>query len=162
MNNKNVKYFLIVAVIAVWATIIYRVTGGLGPGTSSPPPPVPSSRNHLKMASDTFTLYADYPDPFLPEADTASGDTIVARKPTPPLSAGNASPASAEEFPGRIIQLTGIIGNPQKKSRVAIIILRGKEYLVREKEKIENIYIKRIEKDRIRILYKGEPFTIEK
>jgi len=75
---------------------------------------------------------------------------------------GGGTPAPAMESVTSILQLSGIIANPQKRSRVAIITLRGKEYLVREKEKIEGITIKKIERDRIRILYKGELVTIGK
>ncbi|HXB10120.1 MAG TPA: hypothetical protein VNW04_23515 [Puia sp.] len=168
MNNKYVKYFLIVAVIAVWATIIYRIAGGLSSGTQPIPPSVVASGNELKISSDTFALNADYPDPFLPDADSAATDTVTDRKVAPPLSAGNANAAGGASHPptpesvAGIIQLGGIIANPQKRSRIAIITLRGKEHLVREKERIEDIYIKSIGRDKIRILYKGEIFTIGK
>jgi len=168
MNNKYVKYFLIIAVVAVWATIIYRVAGGLSSGTQAIPLPIPVSRNELKLNSDTFALNADYPDPFLPDADSAAADTISTRKISPALSAANAGAAgSASHVPtsesvAGIIQLGGIIMNPQRRSRIAIITLRGKEHLVREKEKVEDVYIKSISKDKIRILYKGELFTIVK
>jgi hypothetical protein len=161
VNNKNVKYILIVAVVAVWATIIYRIVGHLSSGASSPRPPVAVSQNQLVMVSDTFTLNADYPDPFLEEADTTAGDTILNGKPAQARSAGDQL-LPPMESPTSIIQLTGIIGNPQKKSRVAIIDLRGKEYLVREKEKIEGFYVEKITKNSIHILYKGEPYTIVK
>ena len=114
-----------------------------------------------KVNTDTFNLYADYPDPFLPDDSTAAGQTTV-KTANSPAAAGPVAPEShpTDQIVAGMIQYNGMISNPKKKSRVAIITLHGKEYMVREHDKVEDVKILKIEKNRIEIVYKGEPFVI--
>jgi hypothetical protein len=162
MNNKYLKYFLVVAVIGVWAAIILRVVKGIGPGPSPDPVSSPVVKNDWRPSIDTFSLYADYPDPFLAAGDTAATD--ISTKPTlppqpAPLAANQVQP---KEPIGSIIQFNGIITNPQKRSLVGLVTIRGKEFLVKEKDKIGDIRIKKLGKNQVVILYKGDLYTIDK
>lgn len=164
MNNKYVKYFLIVAVIGVWASIFYRVIHALGrpdePFMVVAPAPSPVQT----LSDDTFHLFADYPDPFLGE-DTMRADTAAAATAKPmaaPVTAGPVAPVITREMVAGIVQYKGVISNPQKRTRVAILMLHGKEYLARENDKIEDIRILAIGKTRISIRYKEQVFTLDK
>ncbi len=163
MENKYVKYFLIIAALAIWITIIYRIVAGL----SGPAEPTTSERlipkNEIKRNTDSFNLYVDYPDPFLGSSDSTVIDTIAKKTPSVALDASTTpvKPLTSEMI-AAMIQYNGMISNPKKMSRVAIVTVRGREYLVREKEKAEDFQIRKIEKDRLSIGYKGESFTIHK
>lgn len=167
MNNKYVKYFLIFTVAGVWAAIIYRIVHGLsGPAVARMAPArVPAEV--MRPNEDTFHLYADYPDPFLPEEDAGKADSIAKKAavtPGTPAGMGTVPPApplTAEMVAG-IVQYNGIISNPGKKTKVGIITIRGKEYLVRENDRIGDVRVRRIEKNKIWVLYKGEPFVLGK
>jgi type II secretory pathway component PulC len=125
----------------------------------------------MPIRDDNFVLYADYPDPFLPETDTSNADNLSVRK--GPVNAGTAIPGVntvlnsnpeiiTEKTVQGFLQYTGMISNPQKKLRIAIISIHGKEVLVKEKERIEDIRIKKIYEDRIYVLYKGNYYTVYK
>jgi hypothetical protein len=163
VNNKYVKYFLIVAVVGVWAAIIYRVVHGLGGAPVPHVVPGVAGVKEYKQDEDTFHLYADYPDPFLGDADSSRADTM-ARKSGVPVVAGPLSPPVQPpgELLAGLLQYNGTISNPQRRARVAIITFQGKEYLVREKDKVGDVRVLKIERDRIVVLYKGEVFTIAK
>jgi hypothetical protein len=163
VNNKYVKYFLLVAVIGIWAAILFRVIRGLGSGPSREILPAPMASAPLQAAPDSFSLYADYPDPFLPESDSASADSLpkTGHGGLPAALTSADSPPTQETVNG-IIQFNGIIANPAKKSKVAIVTIRGKEWMVKENEKIGDIRIRKIGKDQVFILYKGDLFAIGK
>jgi hypothetical protein len=163
LDNKYVKYSLIIAALAIWVTIIYKIVAGL----SGPADPVISERlipkKEIKRNTDSFNLYVDYPDPFLGSAESTVIDTVAKKPPSVALDASTTpvKPMTAEMIAG-MIQYNGMISNPKKKSKIAIVTIRGREYLVREKEKAEDFQIRKIEKDRLSIGYKGEFFTIHK
>jgi hypothetical protein len=56
----------------------------------------------------------------------------------------------------------GMIGNPEKKLKIAIITLHGKELLVKEKEKHDGVLIKKIDRDKIGVVYKAKYVEVEK
>lgn len=162
MSNKYLRYSLIVAVIAVWATIGYRVVHGLSDPVLPPTERKPMLRENYNLKEDSFKLYADYPDPFLPDSDADPKDTSD-RKSDPPSSPLPPSlPATENMTIKRIIVYNGMISNPKRKSRVAIVTIQGKEYMVREKETVDEIKILKIANDKLLISYRGEVYTIGK
>jgi hypothetical protein len=169
MENKKLKYGLIVVVIFVWGAIIFRVAGGM----SAPDLPAATVRSQPVAAApvrNTYVLFADYPDPFIPEEDSLdeidikktgagmgnagpmAGGVMNAPKPEPP------PPPTVQSF----VQYIGMIANPEKKLKVAIISVHGKELLIREKEKKEDVLVRKIEMGKIGIVYKGKYVEIEK
>jgi hypothetical protein len=168
MENKYMKYGLIVVVIVVWGSIIFRVVGGI----SGPDVPVSAGRPRPKVEApvsrEQYVLFADYPDPFVPEEDSL--DAVETRKPggqaapytasAPPVAVAPkpAPPPTLQSF----LQYMGMIGNPEKKLKIAIINLHGKELLVREKEKHDEVLIKKIDRDKIGVVYKGKYVEVEK
>ena len=119
-------------------------------------------RKELQLEVDTFHLYLDYPDPFLPTPDSSGMDTITKKNDPPGPAVFADPPRPVKETLSSILRFNGTILNPQKRSKVAFITFREKEYLVREGDKIENIRIKKIDKNRIAISYKGEILVIKK
>jgi hypothetical protein len=164
MENKYVKYGLIIAVISVWALIVFRVIKGFGKSEVPPTENKHSPVNGYKSLDDTFSLVLNYPDPFLPTLDSVIEDTVVkAINPVGPnTNTVNVDPPPTKEMVTGIVQYTGIISNPQKKSKIAIINIQGKEFLMKENESNEEIRLMKIEKTLIRILYKGKVFEIGK
>jgi hypothetical protein len=162
VNNKYVKYFLIIAVVAVWATIAYRIVSGVGAAT------VPASVQRAPVPAgpvsvvDSFQLYADYPDPFLGDNDSTSADSVAAKTAlSAPGAAGApgaatvpASAVTAESMAGWL-QFKGVVSNPRNRRRVAIISIRGKDFLVRVNDLVEGVRIQRIEKSGLLVAYQG-------
>ena len=165
------RYGLIVVVIVVWGAIITRVVGGM----SGPDVQAAAARSRPKVEApvtrEGFVLFADYPDPFIPEPDSL--DEIEVKKPGAPGTVGamgtgpmagamNTPPKPPPPTLQSILQYVGMIGNPDRKLKIAIINLHGKELLVKEKEKHDEVLIKKIEKDKIGVVYKGKYVEVEK
>lgn len=171
MENKYLKYVLIGVVVIVWGAIIFRVAGGVS-GPDATPAVIPHPvKKEVAALPDSFVLFADYPDPFIPEEDTL--DPIGGKKtPAPPAGTAPATttgtgamgtiPKPAPPPVTSYLQYIGMIGNPEKKLKIAIISLHGQEILLREKEKREDLVVKKIEKDRIQVVYKGKTLELFK
>ncbi|HVV02638.1 MAG TPA: hypothetical protein VHC96_00385 [Puia sp.] len=178
MENKNMKYGLIGGTVIVWGLIVYRVSAGLsGPDVSPAPAPKPHVTAPVPR-NDSFVLYADYPDPFIPEKDSLDEIDLKKNVTAAPGSPGGISgavpsnggqpgamtggpkPPTALETLKSILQYEGMVGNASKKLKIAIVTLHGQEQLVREKEKVDEIIIKKIERDRIGVVYKGRYFEV--
>jgi hypothetical protein len=163
MNNKYLKYFLIVAAIGIWGLIIYRIIQASkgGPDASIGFDSTPGNLM-TDVTADTFTLNADYPDPFIPEKEE---EDSVSESKSPDENIGVPSPELAplsEESIAGLIKFRGIVENPQKKIRVAIVSINGREYVVHERDKVEGIYITKIMREKLKINYKNNQYDIEK
>lgn len=160
MENKYLKYGLIAGAVFVWGAIIVRVFGGLSRPT---PPPWQAPRQQViaaQPASDSFVLFADYPDPFLPDPDSI---TDIAAKSTSPYPSPAGTPALPPPPPLKsMIQYIGLIANPQKKVKIAILNINGKEVLLREKGKKDGLLLIKIERDKVIVDYNGRHGEIEK
>lgn len=166
MNQKSLKYILLGLVTLIWGLIIYRVIKGLGEDDTK------IFGNNVKKkidyiaAPDSFVLLSNYPDPFLP-ADSITDTTTLTKdigptnnpSPIPSLSVTQPEPP---KFDPSIIQYLGMISNPEKKIKVAIVSIAGKEYMASEKEKITDYLIKNITSNNIVISFKSKTYTISK
>ena len=164
MNQKALKYFLVGGVAVVWGLIIYRIVDGLGTDDNMPVLKASgvSTKSYIPT-TDSFTLIADYSDPFIPGADTVDADVALKAKPvatTPPPPVVDKPPA--DTYKEGTIQYLGIIANPVKKLKLATINLNGKEMLVKEKEKVEGYVIQKITAETIVIRYKNKNITIQR
>src|SRR5688572_33482241 len=100
MNQKALKYFLVGGVDLVWGLIIYRIVDGLGTDDNMPVLKASgvSAKSYIPT-TDSFTLIADYSDPFIPGADTVDADVALTAKPVaappPPPPVITAPPVDA-------------------------------------------------------------------
>jgi hypothetical protein len=166
MKQQSLKYLLIGLVALIWGLIIYRVIKGLGGDDDKITILPPKKKIDYTSPADSFVLLADYPDPFLPTED------VIDSVDTPNEKVSNASftnivptpviQPQPPAFDPSTIQYSGIIVNPEKKIKIAILTIVGREYLATEKEKINEYLVKKIEKDRLIIIYKKETYTIPK
>jgi hypothetical protein len=161
MNQKPVKYFLVVGVVVVWGLIIYRVLDRLNPDDV----PVIKASNTIATTytppTDSFSLIADYTDPFIPEEDTVEANMTVMppAAPAPSLLPVVKPPDTYKEG---TIQYEGMISNPVKKLKLGTISINGKEMLVKEKDKVEEYVIEKITAETIIIRYKGKKIPIRR
>jgi hypothetical protein len=165
MNQKRVKYLLIGGVAVVWGLIIYRVVDGLSPDDNLPALNAPNAvATSYVPLSDSFTLIADYTDPFIPGSDTVDAEVELTAKPVaapaPPPPVINKPPA--DTYKEGTIQYEGMISNPARKLKLGTITINGKEMLVKEKDKVEEYVIQKISAETIVIKYKNKSITIRK
>jgi hypothetical protein len=161
MNQKYLRYGLITCVLAVWGIIGYKVIAALTKGEKT----VSIASKQITATSvtglkDTFSLLANYSDPFLLVSmdddlpDTVALKTEITKTTTPVI----------QETPVDIsfIQYLGMISNVEKKTKAAVISIRGKETIVREKDVVEDIQVKSISTGKISIVYKKKNFNISR
>ena len=122
MKNKKNIYFLLPAVLIVWGILIYKVVSGLNPSEQHSQAIEPTGQFTPKSfkKTETFTIKADYRDPFL--------GTLQKKKTT--KTKRKTSPVVEEEsipFPNIIYK--GIISPKNKNEKVFLIIVNGQQHL---------------------------------
>jgi hypothetical protein len=157
MNQKNVKYLLIAGLALVWGTVIFKIIKGLGSKETVTTSMYKAAFINYDQPRDSFTLMLDYSDPFLPgDEDASVADSAVLTLPVKdPLPAKPVYDLSK-------IQYFGMITNPEQKKKVAILSISGKEYMVKEKDRIDEILIKKITKDKLIVFVDGESKQVNK
>jgi hypothetical protein len=170
VNNKNIKYLLLAAAVCVWGLVIYNIIKGLAKDdipkaiTNNPMPKVDYS-----IKNDSFII--NYPDPFIPEIDTLQQKMdslnkqlkatvpVTITPPPPPFQNITSIPPSKPDV--SFIQYLGRVTNTEVKNKKAgFINLRGKDVMIKEGQKIEDIIIKKIEKNKLTIFYQKQQLSI--
>lgn len=165
MNQKILRYGLIGGVALVWGLIIYRVVDGLGEDDA--PPFVKSAvvkADVLEKEPEKFTLIADYPDPFIPGGE--GEDTSSVQVSAVPGGGGGAPvpvyTPPVEVYKDGTIKYLGMIANPAKKMKVAVIQVNGKEMTVKEKDRFEEFTVSKIERGRLVVAWKGKMVVVRR
>jgi hypothetical protein len=163
MNQKALKYFLVGGVAIVWGLIIYKIVDGLD--TEDTMPVLKASGISAKSyipTTDSFTLIADYSDPFIPGSDTVDADVALTPKPVvaPPPPVVTSPPV--DTYKEGTVQFLGMISNPAKKLKLGSITINGKDMLVREKDKVDGYVIQKITAEAIVIRYKNKNITVQR
>jgi hypothetical protein len=159
MNPKALRYLLFAGLAIVWSTIIYKVINGLKGNDDKVQESFRTAKFDYSTPKDSFSLIADYPDPFMPGNDRADFENDTAYKIPAKEIDSKISQASKPEIN---IQFFGMISNPEKKKKVAIISISGKEYLVSEKEKIDHVLVGKIFREKITVVINGKPKQINR
>ena len=160
MNPKLFKYILVVGVISVWGIIFYRLLNAASDTEIS----IPTKNKDQKLIPfvvDSFSLYADYPDPFL-EQESTKEDSLVnkeAKSQEPAIQTIIQNPVKPDIS---YLEYRGLIINPQNKTKVAIVRIKDKELMIKEKDRVEGVYFKKISKEKLIISIKGNTMYLYK
>lgn len=164
MNPKISKYILVAGVTLVWGLIIFRVVSGFN--NDAPAIPIQSTPGSFEqfIKKDSFTLIADYADPFLGDAEDSL--QVIPRDALPVISQEQQPPppVTAQPQPEDIsfIQYKGMIVNSETKAKAAIVGIHDAEYVLKENEQSGDITLKKIEPFKITIIYKRKKYRIPK
>ncbi len=160
MKNKKLIYILVPLAILVWGVIFYKIFTGMEDKASSSSiiyTPITASD---KTDADTFSLEANYKDPFL------SGKIY-----TPSQSSNSGSPDNRQSLVHADksnpilpdLQYFGLISNSKSKSKVGLIKIQGGDFLLKEGEKTNtNIKIEKLFKDSVIVVYQRNKHTIKR
>ncbi|HEY0066751.1 MAG TPA: hypothetical protein VGB46_05300 [Flavisolibacter sp.] len=162
MNQKALRYVLIAAVVLVWGAIIYRIFAALGSDDGPEPGTAVASKPLKQAARDSFSLLANYSDPFLPadavmEPDVAVDSPVVTSN---PAVVSTSLPATEPPVDISFVRYQGMIANPEKKLRMAMISINGSEHLVKENEVIQDVLIRKITANKLTVTYRKKTFHI--
>jgi hypothetical protein len=169
MKSNLLKYALIAGALLIWGIVVFRVIDSLKDNNMPTAEPARLPSFDYTTQKDTFSLYADYPDPFLPEADVEDSAMVqsvgVQSSAAPAPSAGNNQVAvtpPVDQFSPASVKYTGMINNPEKKIKMALLKINGQEITLREKAKSNDIMLLSIQPDKIVIKRKNKRYEIQR
>lgn len=127
MNEKVKRYILLIAVVVVWALIIYRVVSYVNPNPVDNQFYRDQTNDSFALSIDTFSLILNYPDPFFPEIENYANNNKQLNK-TLLSSSVVVDKTKGTLWPEIIYR--GTIKNPQTAKQVFLITISEKDFLM--------------------------------
>ena len=155
MKNKKTTYILLVAVVALWGTIVYKFFSG-GDEEFEVEYVKPKKQVHIPSSTmpDTFDVVANYRDPFFGKVYKKKQNTHVVKKPLKQVKKKEEKkePEIVVHWPR--LDYRGLI-NSETKS-VGLILYEGKERIIMPGDSLEGIYVKALTADSVALSFMGE------
>lgn len=114
-----------------------------------------------EIKKDTFSIVANYRDPFLGENIRLFQSKTTNNQSSQPKVQKNIAQKPIEK-PWPTIEYKGMIKNNNSEKRVGIVGLNSKEYLVKEGEELNGVKFMVISKEFIQVSFQKEQKTISK
>jgi hypothetical protein len=166
MKNKKMTYLLIAGAIVVWGLIFYRILMQVGSDDIpiAKKTFVKSFDDHIFEKPDTFSLIANYRDPFLGAVAKPRINTDGSLKPSPSAKPSIVVEKKVAELPfdWSIIKFHGTILNSKTGKRVAFVTLKGRELMLSDGENYEGLTILKNLNDSLQIQYQGKNTFIKR
>lgn len=141
-----------VAVLAVWGTIGFKIINGLNPdtGPSNNPPPITEFSPKPVTETDTFSIALLDRDPFLGTLVNPKKITSVKKQ------------QKAVQTPLPPIVYGGLIKSKKDRSQIFVLTINGTQHLMRKGQTISEVKLIRGDEKLVLINYKGTSHTIKK
>jgi type II secretory pathway component PulC len=155
MKGKKGIYIMLPLVLLIWVMIIYKIyktVNGSDDNAIVQFQDTPASS--AKLALDTFTLIANYRDPFLGKIvnDYSERKTNINTG-----SSKNLAPIPTKTItPWPSINYMGIIKNQKSSKQNALIQVNGKELVLKEGDKTDGLILRKIQKDSVEFIREKE------
>lgn len=165
MQQKTLRFILIGGALFVWGTIMLKVFAALGEDKAIVLSSMETAETPtLANEADTFSLLKGYADPFLPDSlvfteDSLAMDTAIHTS-VPVSTAATTAQPIPEVVDLSFIKYLGMIANPDKKLKAAIVSIKGKDMILKEEAVAADVTIKKITADQLAVVYKGKKYTI--
>jgi len=155
MKNKKTVYLVLPVVVGLWALVIYKVVNIYSASekavvsTSSFVPPV-----FVSNTMDTFSITANYRDPFLGKTE------VPAVKKTPVV----APPPKKviEPTPWPAVTYGGVIKSRKSNEQLCMVSINGQTNFMKEGDVISDVLLKKIYKDSIDVVFRKEKRVVRK
>jgi hypothetical protein len=146
-NKKSILILLLATVGCLWGYIVWRIYGSYtGEETQIV---VKDSKYETKteiLSSDTFSIVADYRDPFLGKEKTEiRGQKTEIRKPVPKAP----KPVVTANWPA--IVYGGMIRNQKSNQQLALLTMGGESNMLKTGDSYQEITVVKIYKDSIEL-----------
>lgn len=162
MKNKKLTYILIPAAAIIWGLVIYRIFAALNSQPEILPyTNIPEFKEDTFTVTDTFTLVADYPDPFLKNLRYRKASVTKKTKSTVKKKITK-KPAENKNVIWPKIQYQGLVQRKNNEQRVGLILINGKTYLVKNSKVVEKIKIIHLYNDSVSLELGNSFKTIRK
>lgn len=150
MKKNNKTYVLLAVVIGVWGSIGFKFLSAVNPSQKKE---VQIATNEIfvpkqAMERDTFSIVANYRDPFL--------GTVQATK-----KVRKSAPKKAkEQTPEKSISYTGFITDKTSKRQMFFVTVEGRQQMMTVNDIFQDVKLIRGAKDKIKVRYNGKTRTI--
>lgn len=159
MKNKKLLYGMIFLIALVWGIVFYQLFSYMFSKETYALPEEKSIINIEEIRRDTFSIVANYRDPFL--GKKALNQMNYAKKKGVGKKKKVVVPPKAEK-PWPTISYSGMIKNNNKDRRVGIVKINGKEYLVKKNDVIYDVTFMEITKEAVKVVFQKETKKIDK
>ncbi|MBW8050715.1 MAG: hypothetical protein FVQ77_10360 [Cytophagales bacterium] len=162
MKNKKLTYFLIVLLVFIWGLIFYKIFVGVFDGSNNyvianiQKKPV----KDIIITSDTFTIKANYRDPFLAQTYSNVAKKTKKKIVTKPVIKKPIEAVLPIRWP--VIKYLGSIKNQKTNKEVAMININRKEKLISVGDTVTGIRLLKIYGDSVQVVYEKEKKVIKK
>lgn len=129
MKSKTKTYLLLGAVLLIWGILGYRVVKAWIPDRDQVIPPIPVGDLELDLpkARDTFSIVANYRDPFLGNTPSTSSK---------PTTKHAITVAPIELTP---VSYSGMVADQGSGHKLFFVNISGKEYMLQVGSEIEGV-----------------------
>ena len=153
MKNKKLKYILVPLLIIVWGAIFFKIYNYTADNDNYS---VPFTKKNILASEtnsvDSFSIYAEYRDPFLGSTNNYSGNRSNNANNVKKVKNQQAniidvkqSPVQNAKWPQ--MKYGGIVINKKNEKATGILHAGNKDFLVQKGNTYENIEIKGVYKD---------------
>lgn len=158
MKKKKTIYLMMPLIILVWGFVFFQVYNYFFSKPAYATEVVKEMIRIDEIKQDTFSIVADYRDPFLGKKEQFRGNNSSSN-----TTKKRSKPTQTKiERPWPLITYNGMIKNNNSDRRVGIVNVDGKEYLVKEKDVVNDIIILAINKNEVNVRFQKENKTITK
>jgi hypothetical protein len=160
MKNKKLIYILLFLVVSIWITIIIKVVSfSKDPQGIIDNKIVKLNDDQLKQKLDTFLIVANYPDPFLKSKNKSESNKGIADIKDKKISNQNKK-ISNIKWPQLVY--CGLVNNNSNNQKIGFLKINDKDFLVKQGDIIEEIFLEYIYNDSIQLSYMDESRVIKK
>jgi hypothetical protein len=159
MKKKKIMYIMLPIVVVVWGFVFYQLFSSFFTSPNYAKEKKEQLINIDEIKKDSFVIVADYRDPFLGKGVRSKGTNNASsnkKRRTVKISQAKA------EQPWPSVAYNGMIKNNNSDRRVGIVKVNGKEYLVKEKDVVNEVTILSINKNTVNVRFQKENKTITK
>lgn len=172
MKNRPLTISLLVAVVAIWAWIMYSVFDYMeSPDTITAKKKTLVSDIKKDTVTTDYVLALNYKDPFLKKeyavykdvSRTVTNDYAVSEPGNRSIQKKeNKKELVKEEIPIPVINYVGRIQNAKVKKPVAILLIDNKEYMMQEGQTNDGVLLQGIMNDSVKVVFSKKIFYVKK
>jgi hypothetical protein len=164
MQKKIYTGLLLLAVVAIWGYVGYRFVGGVNNEDEDllTDELLPEEMAPVKIKTNQ-KLVLNYPDPFLKTENKPAPIQTGSRPLQNPIKKIEKPVVPVTNFEWPTVQYKGLIQNQSNPTKLlALLVINGKEQIVKKGEKIEFLIINNIDKDKVEIVHEKEKIEYRK
>jgi len=149
-------------IILVWGVVFYQLYVYLFSSPTYVTNEIKEVVNIDQIKIDTFSIVANYRDPFLDKKITFSQPKTIATTNSTKITNTKNNKEKTLEKKWPTLTYNGMIKNNNSDKRVGIVTINGKEYLVKEGDVYHEVKFMVINKHEIKVHFQNETQLISK